>query len=182
MIKEFDSSINIPGYLVRPLHTQNFDLNSDLIRESVREVYGWANDTLMDIIRDKMHLREGFMAVKHFYFGDCGDLLVHFMDLAKEELKKSRPNSRLLDCGSGQTAELPRTGTAVLDGERRQVQGQITSEHVQVHPLGHAIRTLAALEGGLLVTPVKVTETGLFALNKTTEGSGPFAWVRAFDV
>lgn len=90
MIKEFDSSINIPGYLVRPLHTENFDLNSDMIRESVREVYGWANDTLMQIIRDKMFLREGFLAVKHFYFGDCGDLIVHFMDLAKDELKKSK--------------------------------------------------------------------------------------------
>jgi hypothetical protein len=44
----------------------------------------------MQIIRDKMHLREGFLAVKHFYFGDCGDLIVHFMDLAKDELKKSR--------------------------------------------------------------------------------------------
>ena len=102
MIKEFDSSISIPGHLVRPLHTESFDLNSDLIRESVREVYAWANDSMMDIIRDKMHLREGFLAVKHFYFGDCGDLIVHFMDLAKDELRKSTlpsdSNRRFLDC------------------------------------------------------------------------------------
>lgn len=52
-------------------------------------MYAWANDALMEILVEKLHMREGFLAVKHFFFGDCGDLIVHFLDLAKDELKKS---------------------------------------------------------------------------------------------
>ena len=53
-------------------------------------MYAWANDALMEILVEKLHMREGFLAVKHFFFGDCGDLIVHFLDLAKDELKKSK--------------------------------------------------------------------------------------------
>lgn len=148
VIKEFDSSIGIPGHLVRPLHTESFDLNSDFIRESVREVYAWANDALMEIVREKMHLREGFMAVKHFFFGDCGDLVLHFMDLARDELKKSGL-TRLLYRGARQTAELSRAGAALFGDQRRPVQAKAARGHVQVHALGHALRALAAQKGAL---------------------------------
>lgn len=148
VIKEFDSSIEIPGFLVRPLHTENFDLNSDLIRESVREVYAWANDTLMEIIRDKKHLHNSFQSVKHFYFGDCGDLLVHFMDLAKEELKKSRGLiERFFHCGPRQTAEFPGTGSAILHHQRGPVQRPLESQNVQIHPFRYSVRLISALKG-----------------------------------
>lgn len=89
MIKHFDSSITIPGHLVRPLHTESFDLNSDFLRESVGEVYGWANQQLLKVICDKQNMIENFEAVKKFFFGECGDLCGQFLDLAGSELKKS---------------------------------------------------------------------------------------------
>lgn len=75
---------------MRPLHTESFDLNSDFIRESVGEVYAWANDTLLKIICDKQKMSDNFVSVKSFFFGECGDLCTHFLDLAGDELTKSR--------------------------------------------------------------------------------------------
>lgn len=89
VIKEFSPELNLPGRLVKPLHSEIFDLNSDFIRESVFEVYQWSNDQLMKIIKKEQKLFECFGSIKHFFFGDCGDLILHFLDLSSDELKKN---------------------------------------------------------------------------------------------
>jgi Gamma tubulin complex component N-terminal/Gamma tubulin complex component C-terminal len=56
--------------------------------EIVEVAYGFASRTLLDVILGECQLLGRLRTLKHFFLLDQGDLFVHFMDVAEEELRK----------------------------------------------------------------------------------------------
>ncbi|KAH7420640.1 hypothetical protein KP509_13G015300 [Ceratopteris richardii] len=60
--------------------------------ERINVAYNFASAELLDLITQKFDLMGRLRSVKHYFLVDQGDLLVHFMDIAKDELAK-RPST-----------------------------------------------------------------------------------------
>ncbi|MCO5570182.1 hypothetical protein L7F22_023900 [Adiantum nelumboides] len=60
--------------------------------ERINTAYNFASAELLNLIVQKFDLMGRLRSVKHYFLVDQGDLLVHFMDIAKDELAK-RPST-----------------------------------------------------------------------------------------
>lgn len=56
--------------------------------ECIKAAYDFASGELLDLIKEKHDLMGKLRSIKHYLLLDQGDFLVHFMDIAREELMK----------------------------------------------------------------------------------------------
>ncbi|KAK4480208.1 hypothetical protein RD792_013270 [Penstemon davidsonii] len=56
--------------------------------ECIKTAYDFASGELLNLIREKYDLMGKLRSIKHYLLLDQGDFLVHFMDIAREELVK----------------------------------------------------------------------------------------------
>ncbi|XP_065876187.1 gamma-tubulin complex component 2 isoform X2 [Euphorbia lathyris] len=56
--------------------------------ECVKAAYDFSSSELLNLIRDKYDLMGKLRSIKHYLLLDQGDFLVHFMDIARDELTK----------------------------------------------------------------------------------------------
>ncbi|KNA05950.1 hypothetical protein SOVF_185590 isoform A [Spinacia oleracea] len=66
---------------------QNFGSNHHYL-ECIKTAYDFASGELLTLIREKYDLMGKLRSIKHYLLLDQGDFLVHFMDIAREELIK----------------------------------------------------------------------------------------------
>ncbi|KAL9232407.1 hypothetical protein vseg_007522 [Gypsophila vaccaria] len=66
---------------------QNFGSNYQNL-EFIKSAYEFASGELLNLVRDKYDLMGKLRSIKHYLLLDQGDFLVHFMDIAREELTK----------------------------------------------------------------------------------------------
>ncbi|KAK3034140.1 hypothetical protein RJ639_033483 [Escallonia herrerae] len=59
--------------------------------ECIKAAYDFASGELLNLIKDKYDLMRKLRSIKHYLLLDQGDFLVHFMDIARDELAK-RPH------------------------------------------------------------------------------------------
>ncbi|KAL3685944.1 hypothetical protein R1sor_003966 [Riccia sorocarpa] len=72
-----------------PDDTQSADAGSSRpYMERINIAYSHASSELLNVILNKFDLMGRLRSVKHYFFMDQGDFLVHFMDIAKDELMK----------------------------------------------------------------------------------------------
>ncbi|KAL2653900.1 hypothetical protein R1flu_022028 [Riccia fluitans] len=72
-----------------PEDVQSADAGSSrLYMERINVAYSHASGELLNLILNKFDLMGRLRSVKHYFFMDQGDFLVHFMDIAKDELMK----------------------------------------------------------------------------------------------
>ena len=60
--------------------------------EQIERAYAYASRQLVSVIMDEYDLMGCLHSIKHYFLLDHGDLFVHFLDLAEEELQKSMGN------------------------------------------------------------------------------------------
>lgn len=77
-------------------HTHGFTGHS--YAEIVEVAYAFASRTLLDMIVVECQLLARLRTLKHFFLLDQGDLFVHFMDVAEEELRKEVGVRAYTDC------------------------------------------------------------------------------------
>ncbi|KAH1257373.1 Gamma-tubulin complex component 2 [Glycine max] len=56
--------------------------------ECIKAAYNFASGELLNLIKDKYDLTGRLRSIKHYLLLDQGDFLVHFMDIARDELAK----------------------------------------------------------------------------------------------
>ncbi|XP_054784068.1 gamma-tubulin complex component 2 isoform X2 [Prosopis cineraria] len=56
--------------------------------ECIKAAYNFASGELLNLIKDKFDLLGKLRSIKHYLLLDQGDFLVHFMDIARDELAK----------------------------------------------------------------------------------------------
>ncbi|XP_028777273.1 gamma-tubulin complex component 2 [Neltuma alba] len=56
--------------------------------ERIKAAYNFASGELLNLIKDKFDLLGKLRSIKHYLLLDQGDFLVHFMDIARDELAK----------------------------------------------------------------------------------------------
>ena len=61
------------------IHNQDFT-------DSIMRAYDWANEKLQNLVINQFKLPEVLKSIKGYYFLGFGDLFVHFMDNAEEDL------------------------------------------------------------------------------------------------
>ncbi|XP_021772290.1 gamma-tubulin complex component 2-like [Chenopodium quinoa] len=66
---------------------QNFGSNHHYL-ECIKTAYDFSSGELLNLIREKYDLMGKLLSIKHYLLLDQGDFLVHFMDIAREELTK----------------------------------------------------------------------------------------------
>ncbi|XP_074292380.1 gamma-tubulin complex component 2 [Silene latifolia] len=66
---------------------QNFGSNHHYL-ECIKTAYDFASGELLNLVREKYDLMGKLRSIKHYLLLDQGDFLVHFMDIAREELTK----------------------------------------------------------------------------------------------
>ncbi|XP_019104417.1 gamma-tubulin complex component 2 isoform X2 [Beta vulgaris subsp. vulgaris] len=66
---------------------RNFGSNHHYL-ECIKTAYDFASGELLNLIREKYNLLGKLRSIKHYLLLDQGDFLVHFMDIAREELTK----------------------------------------------------------------------------------------------
>ncbi|XP_057515488.1 gamma-tubulin complex component 2 isoform X2 [Amaranthus tricolor] len=66
---------------------RNFGSNHHYL-ECIKSAYDFASGELLNLIREKYDLMGKLRSIKHYLLLDQGDFLVHFMDIAREELNK----------------------------------------------------------------------------------------------
>ncbi|CAI9767433.1 unnamed protein product [Fraxinus pennsylvanica] len=57
-------------------------------RECIKAAYDFASGELLNLVKEKYDLMGKLRSIKHYLLLDQGDFLVHFMDIAREELMK----------------------------------------------------------------------------------------------
>ncbi|CAI9270930.1 unnamed protein product [Lactuca saligna] len=68
----------------------NFGSNDHYL-ECIKSAYDFASGELLNLMKDKYDLIGKLRSIKHYLLLDQGDFLVHFMDIARDELDKT-PN------------------------------------------------------------------------------------------
>ncbi|XP_021734335.1 gamma-tubulin complex component 2-like [Chenopodium quinoa] len=66
---------------------QNFGSNHHYL-ECIKTAYDFSSGELLNLIREKYDLMGKLLSIKHYLLLDQGDFLVHFMDIARDELTK----------------------------------------------------------------------------------------------
>lgn len=89
--------------------------------EQIEKAYGYASKKLLDMMIEEQDLMGYLRSIKHYFLLDQGDLLVHFMDMAQEELYK--PMSDILPTRLESLLELAlHTSLADFDPYKENVQ------------------------------------------------------------
>ncbi|KAJ0080147.1 hypothetical protein Patl1_23964 [Pistacia atlantica] len=80
------------GHSVQAPVTENSKLMSfgtnHHYRECIKAAYDFASAELLNLIKEKYDIMGKLRSIKHYLLLDQGDFLVHFMDIAREELTK----------------------------------------------------------------------------------------------
>ncbi|MFS8007389.1 putative gamma-tubulin complex component protein [Helianthus anomalus] len=83
------------GHTVQVPALENSKLTSfgsnDHYLECIKSAYDFASGELLNLMKDKYDLIGKLRSIKHYLLLDQGDFLVHFMDIARDELAKT-PN------------------------------------------------------------------------------------------
>ncbi|KAM0037132.1 putative gamma-tubulin complex component protein [Helianthus debilis subsp. tardiflorus] len=83
------------GHTVQVPALENSKLTSfgsnDHYLECIKSAYDFASGELLNLMKDKYDLIGKLRSIKHYLLLDQGDFLVHFMDIARDELSKT-PN------------------------------------------------------------------------------------------
>ncbi|KAM7514663.1 hypothetical protein LguiA_004246 [Lonicera macranthoides] len=80
------------GHNIQVPMSENSKLNSfgsnHHYLECIKAAYDFASGELLNLIKDKYDLMGKLQSIKHYLLLDQGDFLVHFMDIARDELAK----------------------------------------------------------------------------------------------
>lgn len=88
VMRECGHSVQVPALENSKL--MNFGSNDHYL-ECIKSAYDFASGELLNLMKDKYDLIGKLRSIKHYLLLDQGDFLVHFMDIARDELDKS-PN------------------------------------------------------------------------------------------
>ncbi|KAL5134134.1 Gamma-tubulin complex component 2 [Glycine soja] len=78
--------------------------------ECIKAAYNFASGELLNLIKDKYDLTGRLRSIKHYLLLDQGDFLVHFMDIARDELAK-KPDEVSVEKLQERSSLLRRLGT-----------------------------------------------------------------------
>ncbi|KAG5191839.1 Spc98 family-domain-containing protein [Tribonema minus] len=116
-----------------PITMEQSDTNDTRYGEIVEAAYAFASRTLLDVVVGECQLMARLRTIKHFFLLDQGDLFVHFMDVAEEELRKESKLNLLvvLELGPGGAAvevrkEVERSPSSLGYNPQQQQQQQGT--------------------------------------------------------
>ncbi|XP_048226001.1 gamma-tubulin complex component 2 isoform X2 [Ricinus communis] len=85
VMRECGHNVQVPSSEISKLIS--FGSNHHYL-ECIKAAYDFASSELLDLIKEKYDLTGKLRSVKHYLLLDQGDFLVHFMDIAREELTK----------------------------------------------------------------------------------------------
>ncbi|KAL7613509.1 hypothetical protein Lser_V15G05573 [Lactuca serriola] len=88
VMRECGHSVQVPALENSKL--MNFGSNDHYL-ECIKSAYDFASGELLNLMKDKYDLIGKLQSIKHYLLLDQGDFLVHFMDIACDELDKT-PN------------------------------------------------------------------------------------------
>ncbi|KVI05751.1 Spc97/Spc98 [Cynara cardunculus var. scolymus] len=88
VMRECGHSVQVPALESSKL--MNFGSNDHYL-ECIKSAYDFASSELLNLMKDKYGLVGKLRSIKHYLLLDQGDFLVHFMDIARDELAKT-PN------------------------------------------------------------------------------------------
>lgn len=88
VMRECGHSVQVPALENSKL--MNFGSNDHYL-ECIKSAYDFASGELLNLMKDKYGLIGKLRSIKHYLLLDQGDFLVHFMDIARDELAKT-PN------------------------------------------------------------------------------------------
>ncbi|GJS65727.1 gamma-tubulin complex component 2 isoform X1 [Tanacetum coccineum] len=88
VMRECGHSVQVPALENSKL--MNFGSNDHYL-ECIKSAYDFASGELLNLMKDKYDLFGKLRSIKHYLLLDQGDFLVHFMDIARDELAKA-PN------------------------------------------------------------------------------------------
>ncbi|PWA58942.1 spc97 / Spc98 family of spindle pole body (SBP) component [Artemisia annua] len=88
VMRECGHSVQVPALENSKL--MNFGSNDHYL-ECIKSAYDFASGELLNLMKDKYDLIGKLRSIKHYLLLDQGDFLVHFMDIARDELAKA-PN------------------------------------------------------------------------------------------
>lgn len=88
VMRECGHTVQVP--VLENSKLMNFGSNDHYL-ECIKSAYDFASGELLNLMKDKYDLIGKLRSIKHYLLLDQGDFLVHFMDIARDELDKS-PN------------------------------------------------------------------------------------------
>ncbi|KAI3733306.1 hypothetical protein L6452_12748 [Arctium lappa] len=88
VMRECGHSVQVPALENSKL--MNFGSNDHYL-ECIKSAYDFASGELLNLMKEKYGLIGKLRSIKHYLLLDQGDFLVHFMDIARDELAKT-PN------------------------------------------------------------------------------------------
>lgn len=88
VMRECGHSVQVP--VLENSKLMNFGSNDHYL-ECIKSAYDFASGELLNLMKDKYGLIGKLRSIKHYLLLDQGDFLVHFMDIARDELAKT-PN------------------------------------------------------------------------------------------
>ncbi|EEF32527.1 gamma-tubulin complex component, putative [Ricinus communis] len=170
VMRECGHNVQVPSSEISKLIS--FGSNHHYL-ECIKAAYDFASSELLDLIKEKYDLTGKLRSVKHYLLLDQGDFLVHFMDIAREELTK-----RLDEIS---VEKLQVAFSIFIQNENNQkkfLMLTILSESVLLFssPYGLALRTTAAAADPYLETrvvsdskdmeePISITGLDTFSLS-----------------
>eukprot|EP00897_Mesotaenium_endlicherianum_P001345 jgi/Mesen1/1238/ME000129S00337 len=115
-------------------------------QEQVDKAYHFASQKLVSLLFDKFDLRGRLLSIKHYFLLDQGDFLVHFVDIAKDELKKWPANVSLEKLQPLLELAL-RTSVCSADPYNRDLSCSLASQPMAAH--AKAVAGIVAQQTGL---------------------------------
>ncbi|MQM12129.1 hypothetical protein Taro_045043 [Colocasia esculenta] len=88
VMRECEHNVQVP--VSDNAKLMSFESNHHYL-ECIKTAYQFASSELLDLIKEKYDLVGKLRSMKHYFLLDQGDFLVHFMDIARDELAK-KPN------------------------------------------------------------------------------------------
>ncbi|KAL4578672.1 hypothetical protein LXL04_014801 [Taraxacum kok-saghyz] len=85
VMRECGHTVQVPALENSKL--MNFGSNDHYL-ECIKSAYDFASGELLNLMKDKYDLIGKLRSIKHYLLLDQGDFLVHFMDIARDELDK----------------------------------------------------------------------------------------------
>ncbi|KAI9089951.1 hypothetical protein K1719_028921 [Acacia pycnantha] len=85
VMRECGHNVQVPAS--ENLKLTSFGSNHHYL-ECIKTAYNFASGELLNLIKDKFDLLGKLRSIKHYLLLDQGDFLVHFMDIARDELAK----------------------------------------------------------------------------------------------
>ncbi|KAI3975658.1 hypothetical protein MKX01_023084 [Papaver californicum] len=85
VMRECGHSVQVP--MLENAKLTSFESNHHYL-ECIKAAYDFASGELLNLIKEKYDLMGKLLSIKHYFLLDQGDFLVHFMDIARDELAK----------------------------------------------------------------------------------------------